>query len=195
MLCCPDRVGERQIYQVNAYLAIFCRIGFHKDYIANTVNVLFLKSQKLFFAWMVNSQFSITNKLELWRKRCQITASSWRLFVVSVQSKEVFRSFLFLIYFFCCCWNFSEPTSGFWCFLGILQCSAVWVGGSQSSALWANVHITKTTLWPCTLEIRSSAKLKSVQKTAVIGKINPLHWELGFGLSTLLSSLIFGGPS
>lgn len=144
---------------------------------------------------MATSQFSIINKLELLRKRHQITASSWRLF--SCFSPELGGVWIFSFnLFFSVVEIFLSLLLGSVIFLAILQCSAIWVGGSQSSALWANVHITKTTLQPCTLETRSSAKLNPVQKTAVIVvKRNPLHLELGFGLSTLLLPLIFGGPS
>lgn len=79
-------------------------------------------------------------------------------------------------------------------FLAVLPCSAIWVHGSQSTASWANVRITKTTLQSCTLETRSSAKLKSVQKTVIV-RTKPLHFGLGFGLSTLLLLLFFGGLS
>lgn len=88
---------------------------------------------------------------------------------------------------------FSELTFGL--LTAILPCSAIWVGGSQSSASWANVHITKTTLQSRTLETRSSAKLKPVQKAVVIVRTKPLRFGLGFGLSTLLLLLFFGGLS
>lgn len=63
---------------------------------------------------MAISQFSIINKSELWRKIGQITAFSWRLFLVSVQRKKVFGSLFFnFFFFFSVVEIFSELTSGF----------------------------------------------------------------------------------
>lgn len=146
---------------------------------------------------MASSQISNINKSELWRKRCWITASSWRLFAM-FQSGARRCLDLFLILFVlvcvCCCCCFWGFFLSFSVFLAVLQCSAIWVGGSQSSASWASVHITKTTLQSCTLETRSSAKLKTVQKSVII-RTKPLRFDLGFGFSTLLLIVVFGGLS
>lgn len=147
---------------------------------------------------MASSQFSSTNKLELLRKRCWITASSWWLFAM-FQSRARRRLDLFFHFFLFLFWLlllrlFLSLLLDSVVFLAVLQCSAIWVGGTQSSASWANVHITKTTLQSCTLETRSSAKLKSVQKTVIIRK-KPLHFGLGFGLCTLLLLFFSAGLS
>lgn len=152
--------------------------------------------------WLV-AKYSNINKSELWRKRCWITASSWRLFAMfqpgARRCLDLFFILFVLVWVCCCCccfWGFFlSLLLDSVVFLAVLQCSAIWVGGSQSSASWASVHITKTTLQSCTLETRSSAKLKTVQKTVVIVRTKPLHFGLGFGLSTLLLLVVFGGLS
>lgn len=141
---------------------------------------------------MASSQFSSINKLELLRKRHWITASSWRLFDVPVQSK-MSGSIFIIITFFVIVEAFSELTFRFCCFPGCLTAlfNVSWWISAQCLLGKCQCHQNHQ---HCT-ETKSSAKLKSVQKTVVNIWTKPLHFGFRFGLSTLLLLLFFGGFS
>lgn len=121
------------------------------------------------------------------KKKCWLTASGWKFYAM-FQSRA--RRCLDLFFFF---WSklFLRLLSDSVVFLAVLQCFAIWVGGSFCSASWASVHNIKTILQSCPLEIRSSAMLESIQITIVIVRTKPLHFGSGFVPQNSIVNTIF----
>lgn len=164
-------------------------MGFHKVLYWQYCKCIIKKNLKVYFAWIAGSQFSSINKLEPLgkkKKKKVLINCLWleTLCHVSVQSKKMFGSFF---------WSrlFLSLLSHSVVFPAVLQCSAIWVGGSFSSASWASVHNTKTTLQSRPVETRSSAVLESIQKTIVIVRTKPLHFGSGFVPQRSIINTIF----